>query len=116
MKIFTLLILFNLSLISFGQKKQVCFSVDDLPFVSYEITDTVLQKGLVDKLLFSLVQYKIPAIGFVIEKKLYDNRGIFNYQVEFLKNGLLKVWIWVTIHFLIQTIILFHFMITLRTS
>jgi peptidoglycan/xylan/chitin deacetylase (PgdA/CDA1 family) len=92
MKVFALVILFPLSLLSFGQKKQVCFSFDDLPFVNYEITDTTLQKGLVDKLILSLKSYKIPAIGFLNEKKLYNSEGIISFQVDLLNkwidNGL----------------------------
>ena len=85
MKLLTLIIFSTLSLVSSGQRKQVCFSFDDLPFVSYQITDTTLQKGLVNKLLLSLKEYQIPAIGFVNEMKLYNANGIINYQIEILK-------------------------------
>jgi Predicted xylanase/chitin deacetylase len=74
----------NLSL--FGQRKQVCFSFDDLPVVSYGITDSTFQKALFDKLVLSLKTNKIPAIGFVNEMKLYDNGNPVPYQVELLKS------------------------------
>ncbi|HEY4785401.1 MAG TPA: polysaccharide deacetylase family protein [Bacteroidales bacterium] len=74
----------NLSL--FGQRKQVCFSFDDLPVVSYGITDSTFQKALFDKLVLSLKTNKIPAIGFVNEMKLYDNGNPVPYQVRLLKS------------------------------
>ena len=85
MKLLTLIILSTLSLFSFGQRKQVCFSFDDLPLVSYQIIDTALQIGLADKLLSSLEKYQIPAIGFVNENKLYNDSGLINYQIEILQ-------------------------------
>lgn len=81
-----LLVLIFFELLSFGQKKQVCFSFDDLPNVNYGITDSVFQKNLINKLILSLKTYSIPAIGFVNEKKLYDKNGIIQLQVEMLNN------------------------------
>jgi peptidoglycan/xylan/chitin deacetylase (PgdA/CDA1 family) len=71
---------------SFGQQKQVCFSIDDLPTVTYGITDTVFQKTLTDKLIASFTTNKIPAIGFVNEIKLYDgNNKAIPFQIQLLK-------------------------------
>jgi len=86
MKYFTLLVLLITGISTFGQKKQVCFSFDDLPVVSYGITDPGYQKSLMNKLIASLKKNKIPAIGFVNEKKLYDDQSIISYQVDFLKS------------------------------
>jgi peptidoglycan/xylan/chitin deacetylase (PgdA/CDA1 family) len=86
MRIIAFLILLSSEYLSFGQQKQVSFTFDDLPVVSYGITDTVLQKELVDKLILSLKNNKIPAIGFVNEKKLYDNKVIIQFQVNLLRN------------------------------
>jgi peptidoglycan/xylan/chitin deacetylase (PgdA/CDA1 family) len=55
-----------------GQQKQVCFSIDDLPVVSYGMNDTCFQRGITDRLIASFLRYRIPAIGFVNEKKLYQ--------------------------------------------
>ena len=92
MKILVFFILIIPGLLSFGQKKKVCFSFDDLPVVSYGITDTVFQNNLMDKLISSLKSNKIPAIGFVNESKLYNNQGIVQFQVDLLNkwvdNGL----------------------------
>ncbi len=90
MKILIFFIL--LGLISYGQKKYVCFSFDDLPVVSYGISDTTFQKDLIKNLTSSLKRNRIPAIGFVNEKKLYNKEGLIQFQVELLKywvdNGL----------------------------
>ncbi|HNW52267.1 MAG TPA: polysaccharide deacetylase family protein [Prolixibacteraceae bacterium] len=72
---------------SFAQKKQVCFSFDDMPVVSYGITDSVYQQQLMNKLIASLNIHQIPAIGFVNEKKLYQKDGtIIPIQLAILKN------------------------------
>jgi peptidoglycan/xylan/chitin deacetylase (PgdA/CDA1 family) len=68
-----------------GQKKQVCFTFDDMPFVYYGITDTGIQKALMHKLVTSLKVNKIPAVGFVNEKKLYDNDSLDMFQLSLLK-------------------------------
>jgi peptidoglycan/xylan/chitin deacetylase (PgdA/CDA1 family) len=74
---------------SFAQKKQVCFSFDDLPMISYGITDTVYQQQLMDRLVASLIIQGIPAIGFVNERKFYERDGsIIPFQV-----GILNTWL-----------------------
>ncbi len=80
-------VLFSESLL-FGQKKQVCFSFDDLPVVSYGITDESFQKALADKLILSLKRNHIPAIGFVNEKKLYAGERRNEFQI-----GILRSWV-----------------------
>ena len=80
------IVLFFSGLVSSGQSKQVCFSFDDLPVVSYGLSDTVYQKGIIDKLIVSLVRNKIPAIGFVNEIKLHDNDVINRFQLELLNS------------------------------
>ncbi len=69
---------------SFGQKKKVCFSIDDLPLVTYGIADSAYQKSLMDKLIATLQKNKIPAIGFVNEIKLYKNNVAVPLQVKLL--------------------------------
>lgn len=86
MRLSILFVLFFSELVSFGQMKQVCFSFDDLPVVNYGITDSSFQKDLINKIILSLKSYKIPAIGFVNERKLYDNNGIIHYQVDILNS------------------------------
>jgi len=88
MKISALLVLIITGLSTFGQKKQVCFSFDDLPVVSYGITDQGYQKNLMNKLILSLKKNKIPAIGFVNEVKIFDDKSMSSFQI-----GLLKSWI-----------------------
>jgi peptidoglycan/xylan/chitin deacetylase (PgdA/CDA1 family) len=71
-------------LFSSGQSKQVCFTIDDLPVVSYGLTDTVFLKNLTDHLILALTKNQIPAIGFVNERKLYDSNVINPFQVRLL--------------------------------
>lgn len=75
-----------LSITSFAQRKQVCFSIDDLPVVSYGITDTSFQKDLTHKLVASLKAHKIPAVGFVNETKVYNTEGLNSFQVRLLEH------------------------------
>ncbi len=73
-----------ISAMAIGQTKQLCVSIDDLPIVSYGKNDTSFQKGIVDKLVRSLVSNHIPAIGFVNERKLYSRTGLISFQVSLL--------------------------------
>lgn len=88
--VFLLFIVFSLS--SVAQKKQVCFSFDDLPFVSYNIHDSIELIKSAGRLASSLRNSDIPAIGFVNEKKLYDNNNLIHFQkgilINWVKNGL----------------------------
>jgi peptidoglycan/xylan/chitin deacetylase (PgdA/CDA1 family) len=88
MRILALIIFLIPELISFGQQKNVCFTMDDMPVVSYGITDTNYQKNLFNKLTQSLRRHNIPAIGFVIGKKLIADDAIGRFQVRLLKSWL----------------------------
>jgi len=92
MKTFVFLFILLWASLSFGQQKQVCFSIDDMPVVSYGISDTCFQKDLIAKLVLSLKNNNIPAIGFVNEKKMRDENGPIPFQIgllnEWLDNGL----------------------------
>lgn len=68
--------------------KRVCISIDDLPLVSYGISDSSYQQALVAKLAGTLNENNVPAIGFVNEGKLYDDGKLIPYKV-----GLLRTWI-----------------------
>lgn len=85
-------ILFTLSIftyqIAFSQTKEICITLDDLPVVSYDFKDIEFQRDLVDKLIKTFDEYKIPAIGFVNEQKLYV-KGELNDE----KVGLLRSWL-----------------------
>jgi len=69
---------------SLAQKK-VCFTIDDLPVVSYSISDSAFQRALTTDLLNKLSEHQIPAIGFVNEFKLYTDANVNPFQVSLLK-------------------------------
>jgi peptidoglycan/xylan/chitin deacetylase (PgdA/CDA1 family) len=74
------------SFLTFSQKNQICFTIDDLPVVNYGISDTSFQKLIVSKLVSSFNKNKIPAIGFVNEKKLYIDDRLNPFQIKLLNN------------------------------
>lgn len=74
--------------LAFAQKKKVCVTIDDLPFVSYSIHDISFQKEMTQKLIDTLSKYGVPAIGFVNESKLYTNNKVDQKKVD-----LLKIWL-----------------------
>lgn len=69
---------------SFAQKK-VCFTTDDLPVVSYSISDSAFQREITTNLLNKLTEHKVPAIGFVNEFKLFTDANVNPFQVSLLK-------------------------------
>ena len=85
MKSLFLVIMLSFSSIVWAQQKQVCFSVDDLPVVSYGMNDTSFQKNITAKLLASFTRNHIPAIGFVIGKKLLNDTLINPFQVSLVE-------------------------------
>jgi len=68
------------------QKKQVCFTIDDMPLVTYGIRDSVYQRNMMDKLIAALKANAIPAMGFVNEIKLYKNEHLIPFQIHLLKS------------------------------
>jgi peptidoglycan/xylan/chitin deacetylase (PgdA/CDA1 family) len=65
-------------------QKKVCFTIDDLPVVSYSISDSAFQREITTNLLNKLAEHKVPAIGFVNEFKLYSNNNLNLFQVSLL--------------------------------
>ena len=82
---FFLVIIFSFSSIVWAQQKQVCFSIDDLPVVGYGMNDSSFQKGVTAKLISSLKRNHIPAIGFVIGKKLFTDTLRDPFQVSLIE-------------------------------
>lgn len=79
-----------LSVSLWAQEKEICVSVDDLPFVSYGENDPHVLRAMTNQLLESFTTYEIPAIGFVNEKKLYMYR---KNKLKQSQLDLLKVWL-----------------------
>ena len=84
------MLLFLTSQMIVGQQKKVCISFDDIPVVSYTITDPILLENLFNNLTFKLNDYQIPAIGFVNELKLYENDILIDSRVALLNNWVNK--------------------------
>jgi peptidoglycan/xylan/chitin deacetylase (PgdA/CDA1 family) len=82
------LIIITISSLQTSAQRQVCFTIDDMPLVTYGITDTAYQKSMMNKLIAALKQNNIPAMGFVNEVKLYQNNQLIPFQVQLLKNWL----------------------------
>ncbi|MDW7694135.1 polysaccharide deacetylase family protein [Flammeovirgaceae bacterium SG7u.111] len=74
-----------ISLNAFSQEKKVCITVDDLPTVTYRSLDKELNVEITQKLVAIFDQYKIPAIGYVNEKKLYHGNLLDPSQVKLLE-------------------------------
>ena len=72
----------------FAQPREVCFTIDDLPTVSYSIQRADYQLALTEDLLTTFDQYRIPAIGFVNEGKLYRDGVLDSNQVNLLERWL----------------------------
>jgi peptidoglycan/xylan/chitin deacetylase (PgdA/CDA1 family) len=85
MRFFSLVIALSFSSIVWAQQKQVCFSIDDLPVVSYGMDDTSFQKEITEKLIVSFTRNHIPAIGFVIAKKLFNDTLKNPFQVSLIE-------------------------------
>jgi peptidoglycan/xylan/chitin deacetylase (PgdA/CDA1 family) len=71
-----------------AQTKEVAFTIDDLPVVTYGIDDTTYQRNLTTRLVTALQRNGIPAIGFVNERKLHNNGQIDKFRVSFLDQWL----------------------------
>lgn len=76
-------------LVVHAQDKKVCFSIDDLPVVSYGEKDAQFHLDLTDRLMAGLVAYHIPTIGFVNEGKMFDQEDeLIPFQKQCLEKWL----------------------------
>ncbi len=85
MKTFALSLLLLFGSLCYGQNKQVSFTIDDLPVVTLSFRSYEFAKTVTTKLLQSLSKHKIPAIGFVNERKLYDVNQKDTSQIHLLR-------------------------------
>jgi peptidoglycan/xylan/chitin deacetylase (PgdA/CDA1 family) len=85
LKFYYLIIVLLFSSLVWAQQKQVCFSIDDLPVVSYGMNDTSFQKEITAKLIASFTRNHIPAIGFVIAKKLLNDTLKSPFQISLVE-------------------------------
>ena len=73
-----------LALPALAQNRRVCFTIDDLPVVSYGIGDIDYWQQITQDLLATFAKYEIPAIGFVNESKLYRHGVLDSSRVALL--------------------------------
>lgn len=86
-RIFALFVIIIVTPPALAQKK-VCFTIDDMPLVTYGVTDTTCQRSMMNNLIAGLTTHRIPAIGFVNEVKLYNNNQLVKFQVQLLESWL----------------------------
>jgi peptidoglycan/xylan/chitin deacetylase (PgdA/CDA1 family) len=68
-----------------SQEKEVAVTIDDLPFVFITNYDLITLKYFTTKLLDTLKVKNIPAIGFVIENRLYKEKVADTVMISLLK-------------------------------
>jgi len=73
------------SIIMSQSNKEICVTIDDLPFQQNGTTSTEMQSYYTQKLLKKLSAEKISAIGFVNENKLETDGKINPAKLELLK-------------------------------
>ena len=88
MKHFLFVLFFSISFCSYAQQKQLCITVDDLPFVTYGSNDPKLLRSLTEKLVHAFNKHQIPAIGYVNEIHLYSGDRVNEAKVD-----LLRIWL-----------------------
>ena len=88
MRLFIFLLCCISSLQVFPQQKRVCITVDDLPTVPYGVGGEALKKEITQGIVDVFKKYKIPAIGYVNESKLYKKNVLDKKEV-----ALLEYWI-----------------------
>ncbi len=77
-------ILFFFASLCYGQKNQVCFTIDDLPVVALSFKSNECPQTITRKILSALNKHNIPATGFVNEDKLYDAKGQDTAKINLL--------------------------------
>lgn len=71
-----------------AQQREVAVTIDDLPFASVPSDDPAALEEITQRLLHSLQQAKVPAVGFVNEVKLYREGVLDPARVQLLQRWL----------------------------
>ena len=79
-----LIIIFSSFVFADEKERVVAVTFDDLPFVNHNSYSPLQQKERTQKLLDVFNEYKIPAVGFVNEYKLFDEDTLSSERVEIL--------------------------------
>ncbi len=86
-RIFIIIYFFSIT-VAHAQQKRMCITVDDLPTVAYGVGGDELKMKITKGLVSVFTEYKIPAIGYVNEGKLYKNEKLNPKEV-----ALLEMWL-----------------------
>lgn len=73
---------------SYGQNKQICITIDDLPTVTYRHGGIKNQQIITKGLLSALTKHHAPAIGFVNEGKLHRKGKLDSARYQLLRDWL----------------------------
>lgn len=71
-----------------AQNKFMSITIDDMPFQHQSMFESEKQMELVKKIIAHFQKYDVPAIGFVNEGKLYNNK-----LIDSAKLNILKMWL-----------------------
>ena len=80
-----LAVLFTCRIISAQEKRQIALTLDDMPAAYFGTPDTLLKKESFIRILNTLSEYKIPAMGFVTSKNIFP--GSEKLLEKFVEKG-----------------------------
>ncbi len=84
-RILTSFFLISLFIHNSAQNKKMCITVDDLPAVTGGISEYDFRLDITTGLVNTFKKYNIPAIGYVNERKLYDQGQVNSMEVKLLE-------------------------------
>jgi Predicted xylanase/chitin deacetylase len=84
----TFLFMFLATSLMRGADKKVCFTIDDLPVSVQNDTSLIFEQQVTAKLIQTFIRYHIPAIGFVNESNLYNDK----MKPDLKQIDLLRAW------------------------
>ncbi|MFA4922952.1 MAG: polysaccharide deacetylase family protein [Ignavibacteriaceae bacterium] len=85
----TAIYLFLIISLNITPQKRICFTFDDFPHVYIQLYNDNFMKNSMQKFIDTLLVYRVPAIAFINEIKLYNNYGFENAKIV----ELVRMWI-----------------------
>ncbi len=86
--VITIITAFTVNTRSQTLKREICVTIDDLPFVAKYFKDIDTYKYITDNILAALKKHGIKVIGAVNAGKLYDGRTFYPERYDLLKKWL----------------------------